>query len=254
MYQAYYPYLYQRPGAAPPVSAHPVPRTGPFSSPFATAAHQYDRVSHAQPPGKCHQQLFYISPAKLYVRNCFAFLWLAKAGWQLSFYMVQQLIIVIFTIPHLASSWFPQLEVNLFAPPWLGKAATVKLRLLSDFNIATTFRRTTTNEICRYPRVSPILFKKFAASRVLAWMKFLAFQIFRPLSFLALFGRFGWRFEVVFGPFWSSYPYNYNPNRDKFRLGFRKEIIRSKIETNSEFVPNSIFRKHCGDSLIKKND
>lgn len=45
MYQAYYPYLYQRPGAAPPVSAHPVPRTGPFSSPFASAAHQYDRVS-----------------------------------------------------------------------------------------------------------------------------------------------------------------------------------------------------------------
>lgn len=44
MYQAYYPYLYQRAGAAPPVSAHPVPRTGPFSSPF-TAAHQYDRVS-----------------------------------------------------------------------------------------------------------------------------------------------------------------------------------------------------------------
>lgn len=43
MYQAYYPYLYQRAGAAPPVSAHPVPRTGPFSSPF-TAAHQYDRV------------------------------------------------------------------------------------------------------------------------------------------------------------------------------------------------------------------
>lgn len=44
MYQAYYPYLYQRAGAAPPVSAHPVPRTGPFSSPFG-AAHQYDRVS-----------------------------------------------------------------------------------------------------------------------------------------------------------------------------------------------------------------
>lgn len=46
MYQAYYPYLYQRPGGAPPVSAHPVPRTGPFTSPFATAAHQYDRVSN----------------------------------------------------------------------------------------------------------------------------------------------------------------------------------------------------------------
>lgn len=44
MYQAYYPYLYQRAGAAPPVSAHPVPRTGPFSSPF-TATHQYERVS-----------------------------------------------------------------------------------------------------------------------------------------------------------------------------------------------------------------
>lgn len=44
MYQAYYPYLYQRAGAAPPVSAHPVPRTGPFSSPFG-AAHQYDRVN-----------------------------------------------------------------------------------------------------------------------------------------------------------------------------------------------------------------
>ncbi|KAJ8920833.1 hypothetical protein NQ315_015625 [Exocentrus adspersus] len=42
MYQAYYPYLYQRAGAAPPVSAHPVPRTGPFTSPFG-AAHQYDR-------------------------------------------------------------------------------------------------------------------------------------------------------------------------------------------------------------------
>ncbi|GLV48581.1 vestigial [Carabus blaptoides fortunei] len=45
MYQAYYPYLYQRPGAAPPVSAHPVPRAGPFSSPFASAAHQYDRFN-----------------------------------------------------------------------------------------------------------------------------------------------------------------------------------------------------------------
>ncbi|CAH1368178.1 protein vestigial isoform X1 [Tenebrio molitor] len=44
MYQAYYPYLYQRAGAAPPVSAHPVPRTGPFSSPFG-AAHQYDRFN-----------------------------------------------------------------------------------------------------------------------------------------------------------------------------------------------------------------
>lgn len=44
MYQAYYPYLYQRAGAAPPVSAHPVPRAGPFSSPFG-AAHQYDRVN-----------------------------------------------------------------------------------------------------------------------------------------------------------------------------------------------------------------
>lgn len=43
MYQAYYPYLYQRAGGAPPVSAHPVPRAGPFSSPFG-AAHQYDRV------------------------------------------------------------------------------------------------------------------------------------------------------------------------------------------------------------------
>lgn len=43
MYQAYYPYLYQRAGAAPPVSAHPVPRAGPFPSPFG-AAHQYDRV------------------------------------------------------------------------------------------------------------------------------------------------------------------------------------------------------------------
>lgn len=44
MYQAYYPYLYQRAGAAPPVSAHPVPRTGPFSSPFA-ATHQYERFN-----------------------------------------------------------------------------------------------------------------------------------------------------------------------------------------------------------------
>ncbi|KAG5898925.1 hypothetical protein JTB14_007960 [Gonioctena quinquepunctata] len=44
MYQAYYPYLYQRAGAAPPVSAHPVPRTGPFTSPFG-AAHQYDRFN-----------------------------------------------------------------------------------------------------------------------------------------------------------------------------------------------------------------
>lgn len=44
MYQAYYPYLYQRAGGAPPVSAHPVPRAGPFTSPFG-AAHQYDRVS-----------------------------------------------------------------------------------------------------------------------------------------------------------------------------------------------------------------
>lgn len=43
MYQAYYPYLYQRAGAAPPVSTHAVPRTGPFSSPFG-AAHQYERV------------------------------------------------------------------------------------------------------------------------------------------------------------------------------------------------------------------
>lgn len=45
MYQAYYPYLYQRAGAAPPVSAHPVPRAGPFTSPFG-AAHQYDRVGN----------------------------------------------------------------------------------------------------------------------------------------------------------------------------------------------------------------
>lgn len=45
MYQAYYPYLYQRAGGAPPVSAHPVPRAGPFSSPFG-AAHQYDRVCY----------------------------------------------------------------------------------------------------------------------------------------------------------------------------------------------------------------
>nr|CAI5843043.1 unnamed protein product [Callosobruchus analis] len=44
MYQAYYPYLYQRAGAAPPVSAHHVPRTGPFTSPFG-AAHQYDRFN-----------------------------------------------------------------------------------------------------------------------------------------------------------------------------------------------------------------
>lgn len=44
MYQAYYPYLYQRASGAPPVSAHPVPRTGPFSSPFG-AAHQYDRFN-----------------------------------------------------------------------------------------------------------------------------------------------------------------------------------------------------------------
>ncbi|GJQ67266.1 vg [Trypoxylus dichotomus] len=44
MYQAYYPYLYQRAGAAPPVSAHPVPRAGPFTSPFG-AAHQYDRFN-----------------------------------------------------------------------------------------------------------------------------------------------------------------------------------------------------------------
>ncbi|XP_017773185.1 PREDICTED: protein vestigial [Nicrophorus vespilloides] len=41
MYQAYYPYLYQRAGAAP---AHPVPRAGPFPSPFG-AAHQYDRFN-----------------------------------------------------------------------------------------------------------------------------------------------------------------------------------------------------------------
>lgn len=41
MYQAYYPYLYQRPGVTP---AHPVPRAGPFSSPFSTA-HQYDRFN-----------------------------------------------------------------------------------------------------------------------------------------------------------------------------------------------------------------
>ncbi|KAK5646200.1 hypothetical protein RI129_004664 [Pyrocoelia pectoralis] len=44
MYQAYYPYLYQRAGAAPPVTTHGVPRSGPFSSPFG-AAHQYDRFN-----------------------------------------------------------------------------------------------------------------------------------------------------------------------------------------------------------------
>lgn len=60
MYQAYYPYLYQRPGAAPPVSAHPVPRTGPFSSPFASAAHQYDRVSTRLFSRKNTVTLYYI--------------------------------------------------------------------------------------------------------------------------------------------------------------------------------------------------
>lgn len=61
MYQAYYPYLYQRAGAAPPVSAHPVPRTGPFSSPF-TAAHQYDRVSSF-----LMSTLFYLPHQKIYI-------------------------------------------------------------------------------------------------------------------------------------------------------------------------------------------